>query len=152
MDEVAQTTQKRPVGRPRKHPADDGSKRSVDRTPKKPNPETEASPTVETTAEPTTQEWADWSKEHIDILLVEIPPALQEMFDIPRGLTSKKFLDRARETIRRHYPKFCKSAVHITAEKMPFFVHIPDWARKRFDRTIRLCDLMETMIADGDSS
>lgn len=116
---------KRPVGRPRIHPV--------------PPP------------------WADHGGEHLQIMLSEIPWVLEDMFGIPRGLVSQAFLERARAVIGRHYPKLQKSAIHraIEGDKdavKPFFVQIPDWAKKRFDRSLRFCDLIETMMADGNAS
>lgn len=103
-----------------------------------------------------TSDWADHSNEHLPILQAEIPWALEDAFGIPRGLVSANFLEQAKKTLSRHYPRLRKSAVHRAMERtvadLPaFFVHVPDWAKKRFDRTIRLCDLLETMVHDGNA-
>lgn len=98
--------------------------------------------------------WADHGGEKLVILKSEIPWALKHMFGIPPGLISHAFLEKAKRTIELHYPKLRKSAVHVAMdhESTKFFVQVPDWAKKRFDQIIRLCDLLETMTFDGDSS
>ncbi len=98
--------------------------------------------------------WVDHGKEKLVILKSETPWALEKMFGIPRGLVRQSFLEKARQTIERHYPHLRKSAVHVAAEKKgeEFFVQIPDWQKQRFDQIIRLCDLLETMTFDGHTS
>lgn len=98
--------------------------------------------------------WADHGSENMVILKAEIPWCLEHMFGIPRGLIAQSFLEQAKRTIELHYPKLRKSAVHVAADDMDkkFFVHIPDWSKKRFEQIIRLCDLLETMTFDGHAS
>jgi len=101
-------------------------------------------------------EWADHSNVNLQIMLAEIPWVLEDVFAIPRGLVSKDFLDKAKDTVSRHYPALRQSAIHRAFKQGngfdPFFVQIPDWAKRRFDRTLRFFDLIETMMNDGDTS
>lgn len=95
-------------------------------------------------------EWVDHGAVHIQIIESEIPWALEHMFGIPRGLVRKDFKDRAKAVLNKRYPRLRKSAIHIASEmEDSFFVALPDWAKKNFDRTIRLCDLIETVVFDG---
>ena len=95
-------------------------------------------------------EWVDHGAVHIQLIESEIPWALEHMFGIPRGLVRKEFMDRAKQVLRKRYPRFRKSAIHAAAEADDsFFVAIPNSAIRNFDRTIRLCDLIETVMFDG---
>lgn len=95
-------------------------------------------------------EWVDHGAVHIQIIESEIPWALEYMFDIPRGLVRKEFMDRAKKVLHKRYPRLRKSAIHAAAEANDsFFVAIPNSSIRNFDRTIRLCDLIETVMFDG---
>jgi hypothetical protein len=113
----------------------------------------EPTPPEEPEAETPTNGWVTHADVHMPIMEAEIAWAVEDMFGIPRGLVSKEFVDAARATVKRHYPLFNRSLLHdlLTLGKNSrcgMFVAVPDWAKKRVDRAVRLCDLMETMVAD----
>ena len=98
-------------------------------------------------------QWADHSDEHIEIMQAEIAWSVEHMLGIPRGLVAASFVERGRETIRRCYPRLVKSALHRALDVNPsILVTIPDWARKRLQQTVRLCDLIETMMIDANTT
>lgn len=95
-------------------------------------------------------EWVDHGAVHIQLIESEIAWALEHMFGIPRGLVRKEFADRAKKVLHDRYPMLRKSAIHAAAEADDsFFVAIPNSSIRNFDRTIRLCDLIETVMFDG---
>lgn len=118
-----------------------------------PIPIDRSTPPEESVAVPPPNGWVKHTDVHMPIMEAEIPWAVEDMFGIPRGLVSKEFVDAARATVKRHYPLFNRSLLHdlLTPSKNSrcgMFVTVPDWAKKRVDRAVRLYDVMETMTAD----
>jgi len=94
--------------------------------------------------------WFDHSSKNREIMEAEIAWAMEDLLGMPRGLVRGSFLDRARATIREHYPRLRKSSLRQAFEssKAPISF-IPVHLRQNFERRLRLLDLIETMVQEG---